>query len=224
MDSGSPSHSKHTVLLLPVCLVHYQKIACFINAAAGLCWSVKMRVDLLQLFVILLLGGSSSRSSAVSSECKPYDERPRSGGKSLTSDRKVVCSNMELHQVSADSFPNRTVTLWVCTGCSLQVVTLIIYCWTGTWGCLWLSSPAFILQNMKKQDGFVGASMLYFCPPPAYCMLQCKCKPHTTLTACVLLTQEDILGCVQEPLVLSHLQVLGIAVEAPCCAFLYLEI
>uniref|UniRef100_A0A667ZCS4 Adhesion G protein-coupled receptor A3 n=1 Tax=Myripristis murdjan TaxID=586833 RepID=A0A667ZCS4_9TELE len=68
-----------------------------------------MRVDLLQLFVILLLGGGGS---AVSSDCKSYDERSKSAGKSLPSDRKVVCSNMELHQVlPPDSFPNRTVTL-----------------------------------------------------------------------------------------------------------------
>ncbi|XP_068569543.1 adhesion G protein-coupled receptor A3 [Cebidichthys violaceus] len=66
-----------------------------------------MRVALLQLFVLVQLGGS-----AVSSDCKSYDERPKSGGKSLPSDRKVVCSNMELHQVlPPDSFPNRTVTL-----------------------------------------------------------------------------------------------------------------
>uniref|UniRef100_A0AAQ6ABN2 Adhesion G protein-coupled receptor A3 n=1 Tax=Amphiprion ocellaris TaxID=80972 RepID=A0AAQ6ABN2_AMPOC len=60
-----------------------------------------------RLFVILLLsfGGGSSA-------CKSYDERSKSGGKSLTSDRRVVCSNMELHQVlPPDSFPNRTVTL-----------------------------------------------------------------------------------------------------------------
>nr|XP_033465928.1 adhesion G protein-coupled receptor A3 [Epinephelus lanceolatus] len=70
-----------------------------------------MRVDLLQLFVILLLGGGGG-GSAVSSDCKSYDERSKSGGKSLQSDRKVVCSNMELHQVlPPDSFPNRTVTL-----------------------------------------------------------------------------------------------------------------
>lgn len=70
-----------------------------------------MKVDLLRLFVILLLGGGGS-SSAGSSDCKSYDDRSKSGGKSLPSDRKVVCSNMELHQVlPADSFPNRTVTL-----------------------------------------------------------------------------------------------------------------
>lgn len=67
-----------------------------------------MKVDL--LFVILLLGGGGVGSS--SSDCKSYDERSKSGGKSPWSDRKVVCSNMELHQVlPADSFPNRTVTL-----------------------------------------------------------------------------------------------------------------
>ncbi|XP_031706942.1 adhesion G protein-coupled receptor A3 [Anarrhichthys ocellatus] len=66
-----------------------------------------MRVDLLQLFVLVVLGGS-----AVSFDCKSYDERPKSVGKSLPPDRKVVCSNMELHQVlPPDSFPNRTVTL-----------------------------------------------------------------------------------------------------------------
>uniref|UniRef100_UPI0037E99BB4 adhesion G protein-coupled receptor A3 n=1 Tax=Semicossyphus pulcher TaxID=241346 RepID=UPI0037E99BB4 len=69
-----------------------------------------MRVGLLQLFVGLLLCGGAG--SAVSSDCKPYDERSKSGGKSLQSDRKVVCSNMELHQVlPPDCFPNRTVTL-----------------------------------------------------------------------------------------------------------------
>ncbi|XP_056225268.1 adhesion G protein-coupled receptor A3 [Seriola aureovittata] len=70
-----------------------------------------MRVDVLQLLVILLLsvGGGGS---VVSSDCKSYDERSKSAGKSPTSDRKVVCSNMELHQVlPPDSFPNRTVTL-----------------------------------------------------------------------------------------------------------------
>ncbi|KAK5875938.1 hypothetical protein CesoFtcFv8_026962 [Champsocephalus esox] len=70
-----------------------------------------MKVDVLRLFVILLLGGGCG-SSAVSSDCKSYEERSKSGGKSLPSDRKVVCSNMELHQVlPPDSFPNRTVTL-----------------------------------------------------------------------------------------------------------------
>ena len=70
-----------------------------------------MRVDLLlQLFVILLLVGGGG--SAVSSDCKSYDERSKSSGKSQPTDRKVVCSNMELHQVlPPDSFPNRTVTL-----------------------------------------------------------------------------------------------------------------
>ncbi|XP_070849198.1 adhesion G protein-coupled receptor A3 [Chaetodon trifascialis] len=71
-----------------------------------------MRADVLQLFAILLLGGGSGGSSVVPSDCKSYDERPKSGGKSLASDRKVVCSNMELRQVlPPDSFPNRTVTL-----------------------------------------------------------------------------------------------------------------
>lgn len=52
--------------------------------------------------LVALLGGGSEGSS----DCKSYDERSKSG------DRKVVCSNMELHQVlPAASFPNRTVTL-----------------------------------------------------------------------------------------------------------------
>uniref|UniRef100_A0A3P8YL49 Adhesion G protein-coupled receptor A3 n=1 Tax=Esox lucius TaxID=8010 RepID=A0A3P8YL49_ESOLU len=70
-------------------------------------------VDLFQLLLILLLGGDGS---AVLSDCKTYDERSKSAGKSTpsvaTADRKVVCSNMELHQVlPPDSFHNRTVTL-----------------------------------------------------------------------------------------------------------------
>ncbi|KAF3836996.1 hypothetical protein F7725_004460 [Dissostichus mawsoni] len=70
-----------------------------------------MKVDVLRLFVILLLGGGCG-GSPVSSDCKSYDERSKSGGKSLPSDQKVVCSNMELHQVlPPDSFPNRTVIL-----------------------------------------------------------------------------------------------------------------
>eukprot|EP00064_Thunnus_orientalis_P012680 superscaffoldBa00001974_g12715 len=69
-----------------------------------------MRVDVLQLFVILLLSGGGG--SAISSDCKSYDERSKSSGKSLPADRKVVCSNMGLHQLlPPDSFPNRTVTL-----------------------------------------------------------------------------------------------------------------
>ncbi|XP_051284943.1 adhesion G protein-coupled receptor A3 [Dicentrarchus labrax] len=69
-----------------------------------------MRVYLVQLFVISLLGGGGG--SVGSSDCKFYDEKPKSGGRSLSSDRKVVCSNMELHQVlPPDSFPNRTATL-----------------------------------------------------------------------------------------------------------------
>ncbi|XP_068163947.1 adhesion G protein-coupled receptor A3 [Antennarius striatus] len=64
----------------------------------------------LQLLVILLLGGCGS--STVSSDCKSYDERSKSGGRGQPSDRRVVCSNMELRQVlPPDSFPNRTVTL-----------------------------------------------------------------------------------------------------------------
>lgn len=69
-----------------------------------------MRVVLWQLFVFLLLCGAGD--SALSSDCKSYDERSKSSGKSLPSDKKVVCSNMELHQVlPPDTFPNRTVTL-----------------------------------------------------------------------------------------------------------------
>ncbi|XP_008434030.1 adhesion G protein-coupled receptor A3 [Poecilia reticulata] len=69
-----------------------------------------MRLDWLQLVVVLLLSGL--RGSAVPFACKTSDEGPKSGGKSPASDRKVVCSNMELHQVlPADSFPNRTVIL-----------------------------------------------------------------------------------------------------------------
>ncbi|XP_016346149.1 adhesion G protein-coupled receptor A3-like [Sinocyclocheilus anshuiensis] len=65
---------------------------------------------------VLLLAFVLLRSSAGSTECKSYDERSRSAGKSALSgatlDRKVVCSNMELHQVpSPESFPNRTVSL-----------------------------------------------------------------------------------------------------------------
>ncbi|KAM6908857.1 adhesion G protein-coupled receptor A3 [Xenentodon cancila] len=69
-----------------------------------------MRVDWLRLLVILL--PSVCRCSAVPFPCKSSDERPKSGGKSPSSDKKVVCSNMELHQVlPPDSLPNRTVTL-----------------------------------------------------------------------------------------------------------------
>ncbi|KAF0029388.1 hypothetical protein F2P81_018493 [Scophthalmus maximus] len=74
-----------------------------------------MRLDLWRLFVIVLLGGGGGgggRGSALSSDCKSYDERPKGAGKGPSADRKVVCSNMELHQVlPPDSFPNRTVTL-----------------------------------------------------------------------------------------------------------------
>ncbi|XP_061664388.1 adhesion G protein-coupled receptor A3 [Syngnathoides biaculeatus] len=68
-----------------------------------------MSARLLQ-FVTLLLGGVGG--SALAAGCKSYDEHSKSTGKSLASDRKVVCSNMELRQVlPPDSFPNRTVTL-----------------------------------------------------------------------------------------------------------------
>ncbi|KAK7909731.1 hypothetical protein WMY93_014415 [Mugilogobius chulae] len=70
-----------------------------------------MRMVVWQLFVgLLLLVGAGD--SALSSDCKSYDERSKGSGKSVLSDRKVVCSNMELHQVlPPESFPNRTVTL-----------------------------------------------------------------------------------------------------------------
>ena len=67
----------------------------------------KMRVYLLLWWVIWLLCCSS-----VVCGCKSSEERARGGGKSPQADGKVVCSNMELHQVlPVDSFPNRTVTL-----------------------------------------------------------------------------------------------------------------
>ncbi|XP_026017632.1 adhesion G protein-coupled receptor A3 [Astatotilapia calliptera] len=72
-----------------------------------------MRVDRLQLFGILLLL-SGCCGSAASSACKSFDENSKSGGKIVPSYKKVVCSNMELHQVlppDSLSFPNRTVTL-----------------------------------------------------------------------------------------------------------------
>lgn len=54
------------------------------------------------LLLLWLLGASSGGST----DCKSLEERSKGA------DRKVVCSNMELHQVlPADSFPNRTVTL-----------------------------------------------------------------------------------------------------------------
>uniref|UniRef100_A0A8C2K0C0 Adhesion G protein-coupled receptor A3 n=1 Tax=Cyprinus carpio TaxID=7962 RepID=A0A8C2K0C0_CYPCA len=76
------------------------------RAAGGM--SLGASCVLLLAFVLL-----RSSSSAGSTECKSYDERSRSAGKSspsgATLDRKVVCSNMELHQVpSPESFPNRT--------------------------------------------------------------------------------------------------------------------
>lgn len=76
----------------------------------------------LDLLLLLLLTGasaaspSSSSSPSPSSDCKSYDERPKGAGRSVQTDRKVVCSNMELHQVlPPHSIPNRTVTLWVRT-------------------------------------------------------------------------------------------------------------
>ncbi|KAM9835405.1 adhesion G protein-coupled receptor A3 [Syngnathus typhle] len=62
-------------------------------------------------FVTMLLCIGRVVSAADASGCK-YDEHSKSTGKSLGSDRKVVCSNMELRQMlPPDSFPNRTVTL-----------------------------------------------------------------------------------------------------------------
>ncbi|KAF6738268.1 Adhesion G protein-coupled receptor A3 [Oryzias melastigma] len=66
----------------------------------------------LQLLVFSLLLLAACCRSTPPPACKSSDERPKSGGKSLTSDVRVVCSNMELHQVlPPDSYPNRTVTL-----------------------------------------------------------------------------------------------------------------
>uniref|UniRef100_A0A3Q2TTJ6 Adhesion G protein-coupled receptor A3 n=1 Tax=Fundulus heteroclitus TaxID=8078 RepID=A0A3Q2TTJ6_FUNHE len=72
-----------------------------------------MRLDWLLLLSLLTgLRGSAAPPPPPTSACKTSDDRPRSAGKSPASDRKVVCSNMELHQVlPPDSFPNRTVTL-----------------------------------------------------------------------------------------------------------------
>ncbi|XP_054609761.1 adhesion G protein-coupled receptor A3 [Dunckerocampus dactyliophorus] len=61
-------------------------------------------------FVFSLVISIGLGSSLDASDCKSYDERSKSPLKSP--DRKVVCSNMELHQVlPPDAFPNRTVTL-----------------------------------------------------------------------------------------------------------------
>ncbi|KAM9424257.1 adhesion G protein-coupled receptor A3 [Pholidichthys leucotaenia] len=69
-----------------------------------------MRAVRLLLVVLLLLSGRGG--SAAASVCKASDERAKSGARSAPSDKKVVCSNMELHQVLApDSLPNTTVTL-----------------------------------------------------------------------------------------------------------------
>ncbi|XP_053484967.1 adhesion G protein-coupled receptor A3 isoform X3 [Ictalurus furcatus] len=66
------------------------------------------------LFLAFVLLGSVN--CAVSLECKIYDERLKTGGRSGTADKKVVCSNMELQQVlPVTSFPNRTVTLMLST-------------------------------------------------------------------------------------------------------------
>ncbi|KAG7259707.1 hypothetical protein CRUP_026358 [Coryphaenoides rupestris] len=96
---------------------------------------------LLQSCVILILlllsaGGSTALPSPPSSysDCKTYNERPRTAGKAspllappppstgnsstittttiTLEDKKVVCSNTELRQVlPPDALPNRTVTL-----------------------------------------------------------------------------------------------------------------
>ncbi|XP_061768716.1 adhesion G protein-coupled receptor A3 [Nerophis ophidion] len=64
----------------------------------------------MKYFVMSLLLSISVWSALVASDCKSYDERSKSPVKSP--DKKVVCSNMELHQVlPPDFFPNRTVTL-----------------------------------------------------------------------------------------------------------------
>ncbi|XP_077356520.1 adhesion G protein-coupled receptor A3 isoform X2 [Festucalex cinctus] len=64
-------------------------------------------------FVTLLLCIGGARTAADASACK-YEEHSKSTGKSLASDRKVVCSNMELRQtLPPDSFPNRTVALFL---------------------------------------------------------------------------------------------------------------
>ncbi|XP_028995310.1 adhesion G protein-coupled receptor A3 [Betta splendens] len=69
-----------------------------------------MRWGALQLLWLVPLCGCAAALG--SSDCKSYDERSKSAGRSPASDKKVVCSNMELHQVlPPDSFPNRTVTL-----------------------------------------------------------------------------------------------------------------
>lgn len=112
-----PFYSTHTVpcLLRYLILIYYFVCQCY-SSLIILEYILKMRVcavSLLQLLFVLLLGGDGS---AVSSDCKSYDERSKSAGKSTpsvaTADRKVVCSNMELRQVlPPDSFPNRTVTL-----------------------------------------------------------------------------------------------------------------
>lgn len=70
-----------------------------------------MRALVCQLFVgLLLLVGACD--SALPSYCKSSDDAKKSAAKSLLPDRKVVCSNMELHQVlPLESFPNRTTTL-----------------------------------------------------------------------------------------------------------------
>ncbi|XP_020779557.1 adhesion G protein-coupled receptor A3 [Boleophthalmus pectinirostris] len=74
-----------------------------LNAVHCLLSRAKMSAVVWQLFAGLLLVGAGD--SALSSDCKSYDERSKSSG-------KVVCSNMELQQVlPPDSFPNRTVTL-----------------------------------------------------------------------------------------------------------------
>ncbi|TRY58868.1 hypothetical protein DNTS_027460 [Danionella cerebrum] len=75
-----------------------------------------MSLGALGVFLLVFVEGLRGSSSAGLTECKSYVDRSRSSGKSSVSgatlDRKVACSNMELHQVpSPESFPNRTVSL-----------------------------------------------------------------------------------------------------------------
>ncbi|KAF7706427.1 adhesion G protein-coupled receptor A3-like isoform X2 [Silurus meridionalis] len=65
------------------------------------------------LLAFVLLG---TANWAASQECKYYEERQKTTGRSGTAEKKVVCSNMELQQVvPVTSFPNSTVTLLLST-------------------------------------------------------------------------------------------------------------
>ncbi|KAM9827857.1 adhesion G protein-coupled receptor A3 [Neosynchiropus ocellatus] len=62
--------------------------------------------------VLLLLLLLSTGSGVLSLDCKITDERSKIPGRSHSADIKVVCSNMDLHQLlPLEFFPNRTVTL-----------------------------------------------------------------------------------------------------------------